>query len=114
MKRSRSTYIPSDFYCCICGSKNIPVYRSKGQEREAGHLKKLYCYTCEKEQNCVEIKQNTNSYTLSDFLIEFEYGNFDEDGNRKRKYGDLRNDIHNGIAERQKEIIFNGRSPWIR
>ena len=110
----RLNIISSDFYCTQCGTKNIPVYRTKGQEREAGHLKKLYCYTCEKEQNCVEIKPNSGKYTFSDFLIEFEYGNFDENGNRKMKYGELRSAIHNGYAKKQKEIILNGRSTWIK
>lgn len=78
-----NNFIDSDFYCTQCGSKTINVWRRRGQEREAGHLKKLYCFKCNKEQNCVEIKQNNKNYCYQDFLFEFENHNFDEEGNRK-------------------------------
>ena len=48
--------VMSEFYCTQCGKKGIPVYRKKGQERKAGHLKKLYCLYCNMETNHVEIK----------------------------------------------------------
>lgn len=108
-----SNYVPSDFYCCICGEKNIPVYRTKGREREAGHLKKLYCRNCKKEQNCVEIKPNSGKYLFEDFKIEFEYGNFDKNGKRKMSYGELRSKINNESIQKQKTLFISG-SPWIR
>ena len=33
--------LESEFYCCKCGTKGIPIARKKGKAREAGHLKKL-------------------------------------------------------------------------
>ncbi len=36
----------SDFYCTKCGRKGIPIARKQGQQREPGHLKKLYCLAC--------------------------------------------------------------------
>lgn len=104
----RTNTIPSDFYCTQCGNKNINVWRNKGKEREAGHLKKLYCFTCGKEVNNVEIKPNASKYTFEDFCVEFEYGNFNEDGTRKIKYGELRSKIHNGKIEKQNTLLIGG------
>jgi len=75
----------SDFYCTSCGLKNLPIPRIAGKEREPGHLKKLFCFHCQKEVNMIEIR-GTGKYDLNDFWIEYEYGNFDEDGNRKEPW----------------------------
>ncbi len=85
----------SDMYCTKCGKKNIPIQRKKGQEREKGHLKKMYCIYCQQEVNMVEIKECA-SYTLDDFKLEFKYQNFDNEGNRKMPLKDFKkylNDI---------------------
>lgn len=74
----------SDFYCTKCGHKGIPIIRKSGKAKEPGHLKKLFCLYCNEEENMVEIKQK-GSYTLEDFLIEFQNGNF-ENGERKMPY----------------------------
>lgn len=95
--------ITNDFYCTKCGQKGIPIIRRKGAEREAGHLKKLWCLNCNKEVNHVECKENSK-YDYKDFIIEFEYGNFDTEGNRIRKYGELRRLIDNGSIEKQKTL----------
>ena len=85
--------VTSDFYCTRCCSRGIPISRKKGQQREPGHLKRLFCLKCGKEVNHVEIK-TTGEYTLNHFLTEKEYGNFDEEGNRIMPYrqfiGDLK------------------------
>lgn len=75
----------SDFYCTKCGMKGIPVFRTVGQEREPGHLKKLFCINCQKETNAAEVRSNSK-YSLDDFWIEYEYGNFDQEGNRKEPW----------------------------
>ena len=75
----------SDFYCTCCGNKGIPIFRTIGQEREPGHLKKIFCLYCQEEKNMVEIKSN-GKYNLEDFWIEYEYKNFDENGNRKEPW----------------------------
>lgn len=67
-----------DFYCTQCGKKVLPIFRT-GRVREKGHLKKLWCFNCNKENNCVEI---SNSYTIEMFNYEFEHHNFTEEGNR--------------------------------
>ena len=78
----------NEFYCTSCGKKllfNIP--RIVGQQRPAGHLKKIFCFNCNEQKNFVECKPFSTKYTYNDFLLEFNYGNFNEDGTRKMKYG---------------------------
>lgn len=86
----------SDMYCTQCGHKGIPVQRNSGREREPGHLKKMYCLTCNKEVNMVEIRGFNKRYTLEDFLIEFENHNFNENGQRIRSYSELKKELKNG------------------
>ena len=76
----------SDFYCTSCGKKGIPILRQKGKERNAGHLKKIYCIYCQREVNHVECKPFSH-YDFSDFDFEYTHGNFDIDGNRRLEYG---------------------------
>ncbi len=76
-----------DFYCTQCGKKGIPVCRTTRKTREAGHLKKLFCMTCNTETNHVECVSGTK-YSLEDFLSEFESGNFNDDGTRKMSLSD--------------------------
>lgn len=80
LKNIRKIYL-SDFYCTCCGNKGIPIFRTAGQEREPGHLKKIFCLHCQKEVNMVEVRP-VGKYSLEDFWIEYEYKNFDENGNR--------------------------------
>lgn len=87
----------NEFYCAICHNKGIPVIRRKGAEREAGHLKKLFCLTCGKETNHVECRP-WSGYTYDDFLIEIEHSNFTDDGQRKVSYGELKGLINDGKA----------------
>lgn len=84
-----------EFYCCICGEKGLPVVRRKGAEREAGHLKKLFCLKCMTETNHAECVPNTK-YSKEDFWTEYYNNNFDKDGNRVRPYSELRRMINNG------------------
>ena len=74
----------SDFYCTRCGHKSYPIWRASGKGKEPGHLKKLFCLYCNSEQNMAEVRQK-GKYTLEDFLIEFQNGNF-ENGQRKLPY----------------------------
>lgn len=89
MGRNRKLSMDSEFYCTKCGCKGIPIARRVGAEREAGHLKKIYCIHCGEEVNHVECKK-WSRYTITDFLYEFNNNNFDKDGNRKVKYSQLR------------------------
>ena len=95
-KRTRNVSFDSNFYCTKCGNKGIPIARKKGAEREAGHLKKLFCLHCNQERNHVECKPFSH-YDYEDFKLEMSYGNFDENGlkheyelhNQKEKGNDV-------------------------
>lgn len=91
----KNIIVDEEFYCTQCGSRGIPIPRRKGAEREAGHLKKIFCLKCQKETNHAECKP-FSKYNYDDFKIEFEYGNFDNDGNRIRTYNQLKELIKNG------------------
>lgn len=96
-KDIRRSYL-SDFYCTCCGNKGIPVFRTIGQGREAGHLKKLFCLHCQKEVNMAEIPPQSK-YTLNDFWMEYEYGNFDEEGNRKEPWKQFTVKVRDGVIK---------------
>ena len=104
--------IDNEFYCTQCGNRGFSIPRKIGKEREAGHLKKMYCLNCHKEQNFVECKPFTK-YDKKDFIVEFEYGNFSEEGNRIRTYGELRGLIHNGKIKKVKTLVDGrGTRQW--
>lgn len=84
-KRSIKNLKMSDFRCTNCGNKGISIIRENGQQREAGHLKTMYCFCCNSEQNFVELKPSNSAYTEEMFWIEFNGGNF-KDGNRITPY----------------------------
>jgi len=100
-----SKMIISNFYCTQCGKKNFDVWRKIGREREPGHLKKLYCLNCKKETNCCEIKERGNKYSFLDFQIEYEYGNFNEEGNRiEPNYKKFKQLVRENKIEKQKSL----------
>ena len=70
-----------DFYCTRCGKKGIPISRKLNHIRENGHLKKLFCIYCQGEVNHAEVVSG-GRYNETVFLDEFNYGNFDREGNR--------------------------------
>lgn len=45
------------FKCTVCGKEGIPITRKQSNQREYGHLKKIYCIHCKKETNHVEIRE---------------------------------------------------------
>ena len=47
----------STFKCTECGKEGIPISRKQNNQRESGHLKKIYCVHCKKETNHVEIRE---------------------------------------------------------
>lgn len=118
MGRGRNLISDNNFYCVKCGNKGIPIIRKKGQEREAGHLKKLYCLKCKDETNHAECKPFSH-YDYPDFLYEFENGNFTEDGLRKMPYGEFKNlmQTHEEVAKTKEvdtneKLVCSRRSPW--
>ena len=80
MKYANTTTV-SRFFCTACGNEGVPIVRKQGQQREGGHLKRLFCLHCKKETNHAEIRP-FGSYSYEDFLLEFSTGRFLEDGTR--------------------------------
>ena len=99
MKRGGKGFIvENEFYCTRCGSKGIPIVRKRGQEREAGHLKRIFCLKCQEEVNHVECKPFSH-YEYCDFLTEFDNHNFDDEGNRKMTYGQLKQQLNQKVSD---------------
>lgn len=91
----------SDMYCTKCGQKGMPITRIKGQYRESGHLKRLFCLNCQEENNHVEVRPFA-AYKYEDFLLEFNNNNFDEEGNRKLPFGLFKNSLLAKAKEGEK------------
>lgn len=72
----------SRFFCTKCGKEGLPIQRKAGQQREPGHLKKLYCIYCQEEVNHAEVRE-IGGYTEEDFKKEFEMGRFTDQGQRE-------------------------------
>lgn len=90
---TRKNFTLSRTYCCKCGQEGISIPRSRGAYREPGHLKKLYCFHCQKEWNHAEVRSKCSDYNYNDFKLEFDYNNFDEEGNRIKPYRIFRGDL---------------------
>lgn len=75
MATKKHQYTTSNFYCTECGGKGIPIMRLTGKDREAGHLKRLFCLKCRKETNHAEVR-GFGAYDENDFREEFELGRF--------------------------------------
>ena len=58
MKKRSDMYI-STLECTVCGSK-FPIPRRASKKREKNHLKRIFCYKCNKRQNFIENKENEN------------------------------------------------------
>lgn len=84
--------LDEEFYCCKCGNKGMPVIRQVGKERSAGHLKKLWCLTCNGPVNHAECIPNSK-YTYNEFMLEYKYHNFDEEQNRIMPFGEFKNKL---------------------
>lgn len=66
----RGNGVGSDFYCVKCGKKGMPIRRKQSKQKQAGHLKKLFCCFC---------KQDTNHYEVREYDVDFDYKKFLQD-----------------------------------
>ena len=69
-------YESHNFYCINCGKPTIPIMRKNGQMHEKFHRKRLYCYNCKQEINCVECRNDMEVY---EFQQAFNAGEFKEE-----------------------------------
>lgn len=87
MSRKRWS-ITSNFICPKCGLE-FPIPRNHGQQREKGHIKDLYCPTCNKVQKFREYTYNQAYKTLDGEIIEekpmTDFKIIMEDGNSKEE-----------------------------
>lgn len=58
----------SEFICQTCGNRNYPIVRKYGQQRENGHIKNLWCTSCQKRTKNLEIKENTGYFTMAGWI----------------------------------------------
>ena len=57
----------SDFYCTKCGNLSMSLPRAKKKQREAGHLKNLYCPWCKGEYNHWECHDDEEVANFKEF-----------------------------------------------
>lgn len=69
-------YVLNDFYCINCGQKNFAIPRKDGRMHGKFHRKKLYCFHCHAEVNCIECK---NEEEIAQFKEDFANGVFKEE-----------------------------------
>nr|DAJ96756.1 MAG TPA: RNA-binding protein [Caudoviricetes sp.] len=78
-----ANYVLNDFYCIKCGQKNFSIPRKDGKMHEKFHRKRLYCYHCKEEINCVECK---NEEEVRIFKEQFERGGFKDEAEESLAY----------------------------
>lgn len=64
------------FWCLNCGNQALPLLRKQGQERGKFHRKKLYCFKCKIDINCIECR---NENEIKEFKEEFKKGTFKQE-----------------------------------
>lgn len=76
MGKRCTDYEQHTFYCMNCGSKGIPIPRTRSHRRESLHRKRLYCLHCREEVNHIECN------TLEEveiFKEKFEKGEYKDE-----------------------------------
>lgn len=59
-------YIFHSFFCPVCGQKMMDLPRKQGHKHKDFHRKKLYCPWCQREVNCIEIKDIMQEMTFKE------------------------------------------------
>lgn len=67
-----SNLIFHDFYCINCGAK-MTLPRKRGHQKEAGHLKKCYCYACRNTVNFFEAKNYEDAIYFQEAFANGEF-----------------------------------------
>ena len=76
-------YNPHSFYCLKCGNRALTLQRPDSRKREKFHRKKLYCYHCKQEINCIECKNDNEVY---EFKQAFNNGEYKEEAQISLQY----------------------------
>lgn len=62
-----------DFYCIKCGNKVLSLPRQVSHQYKKHHMKKLWCYKCKCEINCVECKNDQEAYDFREKWLAGDY-----------------------------------------
>lgn len=63
------------FYCMNCGNKVLDIPRNRGYLKGRQHCKRLFCFNCQVECNCVECYDDEDVFN---FKEDFEEGKYKE------------------------------------
>lgn len=55
MARANVPIVKTNLWCPKC-EKTTSIFRKRNKQKKAGHKKKLYCYTCGKRTNHIELR----------------------------------------------------------
>lgn len=78
-----NNYIFNDFYCMKCGKKNFALPRKHSKIHGKFHRKKMYCYHCKEEINCIECR---NQEEVELFKEMFDRGDFKDEAEESLAY----------------------------
>ncbi len=79
-----NNYVSTDLICPKCGNITT-IYRRKGRQKKASHLKYLYCYNCREIINHYEVKD------IDTFLLTYN------------KHDNTQKDLVNLVLSRRKK-----------
>ena len=71
------------FYCMKCGSKNLSLSRPTSHQYRKHHRKKLWCWKCKEEVNCVECRTDSE---VAEFKEKFEAGEYQKELEESLQY----------------------------
>ena len=75
MAKGQRNFTINNFYCTKCGQRGISIPRRRGREREAMHLKSLWCPFCKGDYNHVECR---NDQEIKIFKEKYEAGEYND------------------------------------
>lgn len=78
-----AAYSEHSFWCINCGNRALPLLRPNSRKKEKFHRKKLYCYHCKQEVNCIECESDEEIY---EFKQLFENGEFIQEAKECLEY----------------------------
>ena len=65
-----------DFYCSKCGEKIYSLPRKTSHKYQKHHMKKLWCWKCHQELNCIECRTDEE---VKEFKAKWKNGDYQEE-----------------------------------
>ena len=69
-------YEQHKFFCPKCGQENYSLSRNIGHKYSKFHRKKLWCYHCKQELNCIECRTDME---IQEFKEKWAAGEFEDE-----------------------------------